>query len=120
VSLLSDPALVPLRAKRSIFFKSPCPALGSSQLYIQLVSRAVSPDIKRPVHEADHSRPCSTEVKSEWSHTSVPSYTFQASEGETMPLPFALNSFRLLIQSCLLKVKLLTCVHGSTDFTSKC
>ena len=73
-----DPALVPLRGKRSIFFKSPCLALGPSQLYIRLVPGAVSPDVKQPVHEADHSCPSSAEVKNEWRYTSVPSYALQA------------------------------------------
>jgi hypothetical protein len=39
------------------------PALGSTQLPIQWVPGAPSPEVKRPGHEADHSPPASTEVK---------------------------------------------------------
>jgi hypothetical protein len=40
---------------------------GNHQPPIQCV-----PGIKRPGHEADHSPPCSAEVKNEWRYTSTP------------------------------------------------
>jgi hypothetical protein len=35
--------------------------------------------VKRPGHEADHSRPTSPEVKEMWIYTSIPPYAFMAS-----------------------------------------
>jgi hypothetical protein len=37
---------------------------------------ALSPGVKGPEHEADHSPPSNTEVKNAWSYTSTPSYIF--------------------------------------------
>jgi hypothetical protein len=34
--------------------------------------------VKLPWSEIDHLRPCSSEVKNEWSYTSAPPYTFMA------------------------------------------
>jgi hypothetical protein len=42
------------------------PALGSTQPPIQCVPGAVSPEVKRPGREADHSPPASAEVKKTW------------------------------------------------------
>jgi hypothetical protein len=47
-------------------------ALGSTQPPIQWVQGALSPGVKRPGREADHSTPASTEVKKIWLYTSTP------------------------------------------------
>jgi hypothetical protein len=52
------------------------PALGSTQLLIQCVLGALSPGVKRPGHEADHSTPASVKVKNMLIYTSTPPYTF--------------------------------------------
>jgi hypothetical protein len=39
---------------------------------------ALSPGVKRPRREADHSPPSSAEVKNAWSYTSTPPYVFMA------------------------------------------
>jgi hypothetical protein len=52
------------------------PALGSTQLPIQWVPGALSPEVKRPGCEADHSPPTSAEVKKTWVYTSIPPYAF--------------------------------------------
>jgi hypothetical protein len=39
---------------------------------------ALSLGVKRPGREADHSPPCSTDVKNEWSYTSISQYVFMA------------------------------------------
>jgi hypothetical protein len=43
-------------------------ALGPTQPAIQWVPGALTPAIKRPGHEADHSYASSTELMMEWSH----------------------------------------------------
>jgi hypothetical protein len=48
------------------------PALGPTQPPIQWVSGALSPGVKRPGREADHSHPASAEVKKTWVYTSTP------------------------------------------------
>jgi hypothetical protein len=52
--------------------------LGSTQPPIQWVLGALSPGVKRPGREADHSPPTSAEVKKMWTYTSTPPYTFMA------------------------------------------
>jgi hypothetical protein len=47
-------------------------ALGSTQPPIQWVPGALSLEVKRPGHEADHSPPSSAEVKNAWSYISTP------------------------------------------------
>jgi hypothetical protein len=37
---------------------------------------ALSPEVKRPGHETDHSPPTSAEVKKVWIYTSISPYTF--------------------------------------------
>jgi hypothetical protein len=37
----------------------------------QMGNGAVSPEVKRPGREADHSPPASAEVKKMWNHTSI-------------------------------------------------
>jgi hypothetical protein len=46
--------------------------LGPTQPPIQWVPGALSLGVKRLRCEADHSPPCSAEVKNEWSYTSTP------------------------------------------------
>jgi hypothetical protein len=64
--------------KNFLFFKSCRPALGSTQPPIQLVTAALSPEIKRPGREADHSLSTSAEVKKMWIYKSTPPYAFMA------------------------------------------
>jgi hypothetical protein len=45
---------------------------------IQWVPGALSPGVKGPGREADHSPPTSTEVKKMWIYTSTPLYAFMA------------------------------------------
>jgi hypothetical protein len=50
------------------------PPLGSTQPPIQCVPGALSPGVKRPGREADHSPPASAKVKDMWMYTSTPQY----------------------------------------------
>jgi hypothetical protein len=50
----------------------------STQPPIKWVPGAVSPAVKRPGREADHSSPTSAEVKKMWIYTSTPPYAFMA------------------------------------------
>jgi hypothetical protein len=50
--------------------------LWPTQLPIQWVRGALSPEVKRPRHEADHLPPTSYKVKNTWVHTSAPPYAF--------------------------------------------
>jgi hypothetical protein len=61
-----------------IVSKSYRPALGSTQPPIQWVPGALSPGVKRPGREADHSPPASAEAKKMWIYTSTPPCTFMA------------------------------------------
>jgi hypothetical protein len=45
---------------------------------IQWVPGDLSPELKRPGREADHSPPTSPQVKKTWTYTSTPSYVFMA------------------------------------------
>jgi hypothetical protein len=54
------------------------PDLGSIQSPLQRVPGALSPGVKRPGREADHSPPTSAEVKKMWIYTSTPPYAFIA------------------------------------------
>jgi hypothetical protein len=54
------------------------PTLGPSQPPIQCVTGAISPGVMRSGREADHSPPCSAEVKNTWTYTSTPPYVFMA------------------------------------------
>jgi hypothetical protein len=51
-------------------------ALGATEPPIQWVLGALSPGVKRPRREADHSPPASFEVKKIWIYTSTPPYAF--------------------------------------------
>jgi hypothetical protein len=54
------------------------PALGSTQTPIQRVPGAISPGVKRPGREGDHSPPTSAEAKKIWMYISTPPYAFMA------------------------------------------
>jgi hypothetical protein len=45
---------------------------------MQLVSESLSPGVKRPGREADHSPTTSAEVKKTWIYSSISPYTFMA------------------------------------------
>jgi hypothetical protein len=68
----------PGRVKNFLFSMSSKPVLGSTQPPIQWIPRAVSPGVKRPGREADHSPPTSADVKKMWIFTSTPPYAFMA------------------------------------------
>jgi hypothetical protein len=55
-----------------LFSKSSRPALRSTQPPIQWVPGALSPRVKRPGCEVDHSPPTTAEVKKMWIYTSAP------------------------------------------------
>jgi hypothetical protein len=54
------------------------PALRPTKTSVQWVPGALTPGLKRPGHEDDHSPPSSAEVKNAWSYTSSPPYVFMA------------------------------------------
>jgi hypothetical protein len=54
------------------------PAVGPIQPPMQWVPAALTPGVKRPGREADHSPPSSAEVKNAWRYTSIPQYVFMA------------------------------------------
>jgi hypothetical protein len=54
------------------------PAMGSTQPPIQLVLGDITPGVKQPVCEADHSLPSSASVKIAWNYTSILEYIFMA------------------------------------------
>jgi hypothetical protein len=63
---LNSQSSIPVRGKK--FFSTPQPlepTLGPSQPPIQWVLGPISPGIKRPGREADHSPPSSAEVKND-------------------------------------------------------
>jgi hypothetical protein len=63
-----------------LFSTSFRPVLGPTHRPIQWVPRALSPEIRWPGREADHSPPTSDEVKNTWIYTyiSTPPYAFMA------------------------------------------
>jgi hypothetical protein len=61
-----------------LFATASRPALGPTQPPIQWVSGILSPGVKRPRRETDHSPPSSAEVKNTWIFTSTPPYAFTA------------------------------------------
>jgi hypothetical protein len=66
------------RVKNFLFSTSSRPALGPTQPPTQWVPGAVSPGIKRPGREADHSPAASAEANKMWTYTSTPPYVFMA------------------------------------------
>jgi hypothetical protein len=63
----------PCRCKIFVLFTSSRPALGPP---IQWIPGALSPGIKQPGRESDHSPATSAEVKNTWLHTYTPPYVF--------------------------------------------
>jgi hypothetical protein len=61
-----------------IFSTSSRPVPGPTQPPIQWVPGALSPGVKRPGREADHSPPTTVEIKKIWIYTSIPPYAFMA------------------------------------------
>jgi hypothetical protein len=70
------------RVKNFLFSTSSRAGLGYTQPPIQWVHVALSPEVKRPGREADHSPPSSAEVKKMWIYTSP--YAFAVSTGTTL------------------------------------
>jgi hypothetical protein len=68
----------PARVKIFLFSTSSRPALRPIQLPIQWVPVAVSPGVKRPGSQSDHSPPASAEVKKMWIYTSTHPHAFMA------------------------------------------
>jgi hypothetical protein len=66
------------RVKNFLFSKSSRPALGSNQPPIQQVPGDLSPWLKLPGREADHSPPASAEVKKMCICTFTPPHAFMA------------------------------------------
>jgi hypothetical protein len=64
--------------KNFLFSASSRQALRDTQTPIQWVSGALSPGVKRPRREADHSLATSAEVKKMWIYTSTLSLVFMA------------------------------------------
>jgi hypothetical protein len=65
-------SLSPGRVKNFLFSTSSRTALEPTQPPIQWVTGALSPGVKRPGREADHSPSTSMEVRKTWIHTSTP------------------------------------------------
>jgi hypothetical protein len=61
-----------------LFSTSSRPALGPTEPPIQWIPWAVSPGVKRPWRETDHSPPASAEFKKMWIYTFTPPYAFMA------------------------------------------
>jgi hypothetical protein len=68
----------PGRVKNVLFSKSSRPAVRSTKPPIQWVPGLLSPEVKRPGREVNHSPPTSAEVKKMWTYTSTPPYAFMA------------------------------------------
>jgi hypothetical protein len=68
----------PGRVKNFLFSTSSRPALGFTQPPIQWAPGALSPGVKRPGREADHSPPASAEAKKIWIYTPTLPYAFMA------------------------------------------
>jgi hypothetical protein len=76
-TILRGRCSTPGRVKNFHFSNSPTPALGFTQHPIW-VQGALSPEVKQPGREADHSPPTSSEVKRMWIYTSTPPCAFIA------------------------------------------
>jgi hypothetical protein len=78
----------PCRVKNFHFSMLSRLALGPTQPPIQWVPGALSPGVKQPGREADHSPPTSAKIKKTWVYTSTPQYTFMMQcldNGTTLP-----------------------------------
>jgi hypothetical protein len=62
----------PSGVKIFLFSRSSSPLLRSTQPPIQWVPGALSPGVKRPGREVEHSPPSSAEIKRMWIYTSTP------------------------------------------------
>jgi hypothetical protein len=64
--------------KGKIFLRSTSSrlVLGPTKPLVLWVPVALSPGVKRPGRDADHSPPTSAEVKNTWNYTSTPPYVF--------------------------------------------
>jgi hypothetical protein len=62
------------KVKNFLFSTSSILALGPTHPPKQWVPGTLSPEVKRPRREADHSFPTSAEVKKMWTYTSTPPY----------------------------------------------
>jgi hypothetical protein len=71
-------AHVPILVSFFLFATASRPALRPTQPPIQGVLETISPDVKWPGHQPDHTPPSSAEVKNVWSHTFIPTYVFVA------------------------------------------
>jgi hypothetical protein len=87
---------VPVAAKYFLSASSTT-VLGPTQPPVQWVLGALSPGVKRPGREADHSTPTSAEVN--WIYTPTPPIRFHGvilnylSTGKTLPLPYLPHLF---------------------------
>jgi hypothetical protein len=68
----------PSGIKNFLFSTSSRPGLGPTQPPIQWVPGALSPGVKPPGHEANHSPTASVEDKKMWIYTSTPPYALMA------------------------------------------
>jgi hypothetical protein len=68
----------PGRGKISFLSTSSRPVLGPTQPPIQWVQGALSTEVKRPEHEADHSPASNADVKNTWIYTYTPPYVLMA------------------------------------------
>jgi len=69
------------------------PMLGPTQSSMEWLPGVLSPGIKHPRCETEHSPPTSAEVKSAWSYNSIPPYIFMAWDLTTgTTLPFITNN----------------------------
>jgi hypothetical protein len=70
----------PGRVKNFVFSTSSGAALGPIQhaILVQWVPEALTPGVKLPERESDHSTQISAEVKKMWIYTSNPPYVFKA------------------------------------------
>jgi hypothetical protein len=69
-------SLNPGRVKNCPFSKLSRPSLRPTWSPIQLVTRDISPGVKRPRSETDHSPSTSAKVKKTWIYTCIPPYIF--------------------------------------------
>jgi len=67
----------PVGAGIFLLATAPRPALGPTQPPIQWVPGVLSPGVKRPERETDHSLPPSADVKNAWSYTYTPQYVLK-------------------------------------------
>jgi hypothetical protein len=67
---------VPVWGKIFLLSTSSRPVLGPTQPPIERIPRALSPGVKRPGLEIDHSLSGSAEVRNMWIHTFTPPYVF--------------------------------------------